>query len=327
MPSLLQDLQVPGASLALLHEGKLAWSGQFGQCEAGHERPVQANTVFEAASLSKPLFAYLVLQAVQAGQIELDRPVLDYLPQELWRPPQTGQRMITARMLLSHRSGLPNWRSAADESLQTLQLAHEPGDRFLYSGEAYFYLQRVIEHITGTGLQALAEKALFKPLGMSNSAFSLTPKLMGLRARGHDELGQVLPEQDYQDANAAYTLYTTPADYAMFVAELLRPSHDTPHALKSASIQAMLAHVTIATDREPIERPGLQQGPTVFWGLGWAINTNVQGDIAYHTGTNSTGFRNYCQFSPSRGSGFILMSNGLRGNELWRQLMPLLGAR
>ncbi|MCV2355319.1 beta-lactamase family protein [Paucibacter sp. B2R-40] len=325
IPALLQELHIPGAALVLLQHGKPVWSAQFGHCEAGTDRQVQATTVFEAASMSKPLFAYLVLQAVQAGRLDLDRPVLQYLPQEVFKPPQVWQRLITARMLLTHRSGLPNWRSLEDESSQSLHIAFEPGQRFNYSGEGYFYLQRVLEAISGEPLQDMAEKQLFKPLGMQHSGFVLTPQLDGLRARGHDAQGHVLPPLAYRQANAAYTLYTSAEDYALFLAEMMNPDRSGAHSLNAVNLQSMLAHATIATDRAPIARPGLDQGLEVYWGLGWAINTTNQGDIVHHTGTNSTGFRNYCQFSASRLSGFVLLSNGLNGNQLWMRLMGLLG--
>ncbi|MCV2361413.1 beta-lactamase family protein [Paucibacter sp. TC2R-5] len=327
IPALLQELHVPGTALVLLRQGKPVWSAQFGQSEAGTAKPIQADTVFEAASLSKPLFAYLVLQTVQAGQLALDRPVMHYLPQEVFKPQQDWQRLITARMLLTHQSGLPNWRSDEDERTVSLRIAFEPGQRFNYSGEGYFYLQRVLEAIWGEALQTRAEQQLFKPLGMRHSGFVLTPQLDGLRARGHDAQGRVLPAQAYKEANAAYTLYTTAADYALFLAEMLNTDRSGSHSLNAASLQAMLAHATPATDRAPIARPGLAQGLAVFWGLGWGINTTAQGDINYHTGTNSSGFRNYCQFSPSQQTGFVILSNGLNGNQLWMRLMGELGGR
>ncbi len=324
-PRLLENLQVPGASLAILEDAHLAWSGEFGVREAGGTDSVLPQTVFEAASMSKPLFAYLVMQAVQSGLLELDRPVQQYLPQELFKPAQAWQAQITARQLLTHRSGLPNWRSAEDEASQSLHISDEPGQRFNYSGEGYFYLQRVLEEVCKQSLQGIAASQLFKPLGMSNSSFVLTPQIDALRARGHNKQGQVLPTQAYTAANAAYTLYTTARDYAKFLAVMMRPDADFAQGLKAPALKAMLARLSPVTDREPISRPGLAQGLAVYWGLGWAINTTAQGDIAYHTGTNSSGFRCYCQFSPSRGSGFVLLSNGLNGHRLWRHCMDVLG--
>ena len=317
----LADLPVPGASLVLLRNGQLAGSAHCGVLAAGQPAPVDAETVFEAASMSKPVFAYLVLQQVQRGRLDLDRPVVHYLPQEIFKPPQTWQRTITARMLLTHRSGLPNWRPEADEATGSLRITSAPGERFSYSGEGYFYLQRVLEQITGTPLQALAERELFKPLGMTRSSFfSLTP-----RARGHDVQGQPLPVSHYPEANAAYTLFCSAEDYARCLAELLNGDRSAAHSLNAPMLQAMLAHETVADDREPIARAGQASGTAVFWGLGWAINATAQGDIAYHTGTNSSGFRCYCQFSPSRRSGLVMMCNGLAGKQLWQRLIAQIG--
>jgi CubicO group peptidase (beta-lactamase class C family) len=322
----LGALPIPGVSLVLLQGGQFAGSAHCGVLVAGAAAPVNGETVFEAASMSKPVFAYLALQQVQRGRLDLDRPVMHYLPQEVFKPPQPWQRLITARMLLTHRAGLPNWRSDAEEATGALRIASAPGERFSYSGEGYFYLQRVLEQITGEPMQALAERELFKPLGMVHSSFSsMPPRLAALRARGHDAQGRPLPPSHYAEANAAYTLSCSAEDYARFMAELLREDRSAAHSLSASMLQAMVAHETVADDREPIARAGRASGTAVFWGLGWAINSTAQGDIVYHTGTNSSGFRNYCQFSPSRRSGMVMMSNSLAGNQLWPRLLAQIG--
>ena len=322
----LAGLPVPGASLVLLRGGQLAGSAHCGVLQAGHAAAVRAETVFEAASMSKPVFAYLVLQQVQRGRLDLDRPVMQYLPHERFKPPQAWQRLITARMLLTHRSGLPNWRPEVDEATHRLRIASKPGERFNYSGEGFAYLQRMLEQITGEPLQTLAERELFRPLGMTHSGFVLTPRLDALRARGHDAQGQALPPSHYTEANAAYTLFCSAEDYARFLTELLNTDRSATHSLSAPVLQAMLAHQTETEDRAPIARAGQASGMAVFWGLGWGINTTAsQGDIAYHSGTNSSGFRSYSQFSPSRRSGLVVMSNGLAGNTLWQRIVAQPG--
>ncbi|MEJ6001308.1 serine hydrolase domain-containing protein [Paucibacter soli] len=318
LPEWMAELGVPGASLVLLREARVCWAAHLGVLQHGEARPVRADTVFEAASMSKPVLAYLALRQVQAGRLDLDRPVLDY-SDERFEPPQPAQARITARMLLSHSSGLPNWRpgDADDDDGDSgpLQLDFEPGARFQYSGEGYFYLQRVLERISGLPLQALAARELFEPLGMGLSSFVLTPALERLRARGHDEAGRPLPPSHYRRANAGYTLYTTAGDYARFIGSLL----------EAKASAAMLAPQIEAGDRQPLARPARARGERVFWSLGWAIERGAQGPIAYHSGTNSTGFRCFSQFAPTRGSGLVLMSNSLAGNKLWQRLLALLG--
>lgn len=322
VPALMKELGIPGVSVALLREGRVVWSGHFGLRERGGEAPVQADTVFEAASMTKPLFAYLAMQQVQAGRLDLDTPVMRYLP-ETFYPPQPWQARISARMLLTHTSGLPNWRPGGDERNGPLEIAFEPGLRLNYSGEGYFYLQRVLEHLTGEPLHVLAERELFRPLGMKRSSFVLTPSINGLRARGHAEDGRVLPSTNYGQANSAYSLYTTAEDYGRFLAAMLRT--EGPAALNGKTLKAMLTHQVATDSREPIERPGVAGGRAVFWGLGWILNTTEGSDIAYHTGTNSSGFRAYSQFSPERCSGVVILTNSLAGNQLWTRLIAVMG--
>jgi len=332
LPALMQELKVPGAAIVLLQHGQPVWAAQFGQrARAAADAPappVTADTVFEAASMSKPVFAYLVMQQVQAGRLDLDVPLERYLeePPERFDAPPAWQGRITTRMLLDHTAGLPNWRAGGDEHIGTVALLAEPGRQFHYSGEGYFYLQRVLEHLSGEPLEALAERHLFGPLGMRHTSFVMTAALLPLRARGHDEAGHALPYSSYPRANAAYSLQTTAADYARFIEELLNADRSAAHSIDDRWMMEMLAHQVLATGREPIVRPGAAHGLQAFWGLGWCINTtSALGDIVYHSGSNSTGYRCYSQFSPSRRSGLVLMSNGLAGNLLWQRLIAAVG--
>ena len=87
----------------------------------------------------------------------------------------------------------------------------------------------------------------------------------------------------------------------------------------------MLRHQVRLDARAPIERPGAARGRDVYWGLGWSLNATGQGDVAHHSGSNSTGFRSFCQFSPTRGSGLVILTNGSQGSELWTRLVAAIG--
>lgn len=312
LPALMAEHKVPGLALLLLQEGRPAWSTLQGHGGGAERKPVNAETVFELASMSKPVFAWLAMQLVQAGRLALDRPIVEILPKP-FDTPQPGQERITPRLLLSHQSGLPNWRAGGDDAPLLLQAA--PGDRFIYSGEGYYLLQQVVESITGLPLQALAERELFGPLGMASSSFAWRPALDARRAWGHDEAGLALPRQDYGKANSAYTLYSSLNDYGRFLAAMLKPGVGS----------TMLQPQVKAADREPVIRPEPARGRAVHWGLGWVLDDTAQGRIAYHSGTNSTGYRSYCQFSRDRGSALLMLSNGLGGGKLWRRLAATLG--
>src|SRR5215470_7124922 len=126
IPLLMKEGDVPGLAIALVRNGELVWQRGFGVKSVKSNEPINDSTVFEAASLSKPVFAYAVLKLVDAGKFELDKPLNQYLPgnYDVGDDPRLGQ--ITARRVLSHTTGFPNWRSGA------LKIHFTPGERFSY---------------------------------------------------------------------------------------------------------------------------------------------------------------------------------------------------
>ncbi|MCU0252979.1 MAG: beta-lactamase family protein [Acidobacteria bacterium] len=323
-PRLMDELRVPGVSIALLQDGRLAWAKAWGVADAATRAPVTTETLFEAASMSKPVFAYAVLQLVDRGELTLDRPLVAWHAEPAF-PDQPERRQITARMALTHTTGFPNWRKGDDEPGRPLPLLFEPGARFGYSGEGIFYLQRVVETITARPLDAWSRGTLLDPLGLASTSFSWSEALDPRLATGHGDDGAPLPRARYARPNAAYTLITTPSDYARFLAAILAPERGAPWALSRRSHAAMLSHQVKADARAPIQRPGRARGLATFWGLGWGINSTPSGDIVYHSGSNQTGFRSYAQFSPARGSGIVIMTNGTGGAELWARLVSAVG--
>jgi CubicO group peptidase (beta-lactamase class C family) len=144
MPELMAQAKVPGVSLSMLRDRQPTWSGSLGMTRKDSGEPVGTDTLFQAASLSKPVFAYLVIELVNQGLLELDRPLTHYWPNEFAGADPLVDR-VTARHVLSHTTGWPNWRPAGEP----LPRKFVPGERFGYSGEGYVYLQRVVEHVTG----------------------------------------------------------------------------------------------------------------------------------------------------------------------------------
>jgi CubicO group peptidase (beta-lactamase class C family) len=300
----------------------VAWSAQFGLEEAPAGPPVSGETRFEACSMSKPVFAHVVLQLVDQHLLDLDRPLSAYLDEPAI-PSQEARRAITARMVLAHTSGLPNWRKGGEEQEGPLPVKFRPGSRFSYSGEGMFYLQRVVERLAGEPLELLAERLLFKPLGMDHTSFVWTPGLAPHLAAGHNPDGTFKARTRYLHANAAYTLYTTPGDFAKFLLAFLAPGG--PAALAPATLKACLTPQVPLDARDPMERPGAAQGLSVAWGLGWSINTTPSGPIYHHSGSNASGFRCFSQFDPARGTGLVIMTNGVGGGELWTRLVSRMG--
>jgi CubicO group peptidase (beta-lactamase class C family) len=144
IPRLMGQAQLPGLSIAIVRNGQLAWCRGFGVADTESGRRVDSATVFEAQSLSKPIFAYVVMKLCETGILDLDTPLTTYTPDRILTDDPRLDR-ITARHVLSHTSGLQNWRSQADP----LRIHFNPGEKWLYSGEGYSYLQSVVTRLTG----------------------------------------------------------------------------------------------------------------------------------------------------------------------------------
>ncbi len=323
-PALMSELHVPGVSIAVIHDRAVVWSGEYGVADVSRRTPVTRETLFEAASMTKPVFTYTVMKLVEQGKIDLDRPLTEYLKERAF-PDQPSRSLITARMVLTHTGGFPNWRKGGEERDGPLPVINRPGSRFSYSGEGIFYLQRAVEKITGEPIAVLAKRTLFDPMGLVRTTYVWTRSADSVLAAGHASDGTFLMKTRYTHANAAYTLYTTAGEYAAFLVEILKTDRSARYSLSRGSIGAMLGHHVAVDARGPIGRPGRARGFEVYWGLGWSINTTSEGDIVHHGGANGSGFRCFSQFSPGRGTGIVIMTNGVRGDDLWARLIASVG--
>ena len=156
--SLMAAGNLPGLQVARVEDGTVVEDFALGVVEAEGEVPITASTVFEAASLSKPVTAYVAFRLVDRGELDLDTPLWEIL--EYPRLAHDGRaRTITPRMVLSHTTGLPNWGGTP------LELIEEPGEAWGYSGEGFVYLQRAMEKLTGRSLQELPRPRCSAPLG------------------------------------------------------------------------------------------------------------------------------------------------------------------
>ena len=164
---------------------------------------------------------------------------MDYLGHD-YLPDQPEHRRITARMALTHRTGFVNWRAGYDDMGGPLPLPFPPGSEYTYSGEGMLFLQRAIEAITGEPLDRLAQERLFAPLGLVRTSFVWTEALERDLASGHREDGSFKDRTRYRRPNAAYSLYTTPGEYARLMLTLQHPELLGDRALTKATVDRML---------------------------------------------------------------------------------------
>ncbi len=211
--------EVTGLCIGIVNNDKPVYIKSFGYKNKPRAQLNDTATIFYAASLSKPLFAYIVMQLVDEGVVDLDKPLYTYLPKPIPEyknyedlAGDNRWKLITARDCLDHTTGFPNWRQFNPHDNQKLEIFFTPGERFAYSGEGIYLLQMVVETITGRSLEDLAEEKIFKPFGMIRTSFVWKPLFENDYAIGHDMNEDTLPKNKRTNANAAGSMETTIAD-------------------------------------------------------------------------------------------------------------------
>ncbi|MFN7929488.1 MAG: serine hydrolase domain-containing protein [Blastocatellia bacterium] len=342
IPDLMQEAVVPGLSIALIQNGKLSWRKGFGVKDTTSKDLVDNDTVFEAASVSKTVFAYAVLKLCEKGVIGLDTPLTKYTP----KPFLTGDarlEQITARHVLSHTTGFQNIRSRREP----LKIHFTPGEKYLYSGEGYYYLQAVVTQLTGkenpsqcvkyeaglevcaTDIDSYLKRNLLTPFAMNASGYGWNDALAKHAAQPHDSAGKPFAKAKPTATEVArYAamggLHTTPSDYAKYLLEILVPKRSDAFRLNNKSLQEMLRPQIKLAEGEKVDGADA-------WGLGWGIQQRKTGDVIVHSG-GQAGFRSLVMASVQRKSGFIILTNSDNGGTvinhqaLMAALNPLLAA-
>jgi CubicO group peptidase (beta-lactamase class C family) len=307
---------VPGAALVLLRDSRVTAIEVAGVRSAAGGEPVTEETIFEVASLSKPVFTLAVRELSARGVLDLDRPLTSYLPlpyaheHRPWRPPGESEvdwvddprlSRITAKTVLTHTTGFPNWAFERD-----LALEFTPGERWQYSGEGFVFLQRVVERITGRPLDEHVNETVFAPLAMSSSSFLWKDRFGGRFATGHDRKGAPREKSRPVRALSAGSLHTTAPDYGRFLQSMLSPEGE-------GTVLQSLARPLVEVD----EALGLS------WGLGWGIAKRGAESFAWHWGSNP-GFQSFVMISLRDRSGLLLLTNSENGLGLAGALAPEL---
>jgi CubicO group peptidase (beta-lactamase class C family) len=322
VPCLLNKYNVPGAAMAIIRDGEIVYSKAWGVKRAGEGSQIDEQTLFEAASLTKPVFAYGVFKLVRDKKIDLDKPLSEYL-QEPYIKEDERIHKITARMVLSHTSGLPNWRQEflieTDTGIEyskspgPLKIQFDPGTWFGYSAEGYNYLQHVVENITEQRLDIYMREAVLDPLGMNASIFTWEETKELTIAMPHNDEGKAVNEwlHRLQKPMAAGTLFTTVTDYARFLSAML----STKESLHSGSPQSLSAH-----DLEKMLQPQIEIGNQLAWSLGWGLEKHEREWFFWQWGDNP-GFKHFAVGSRSREFAVVMFTNGQNGEKIYRPII------
>ncbi|WP_165220968.1 serine hydrolase [Aquisphaera insulae] len=317
LPQLMNEAAVPGLAVALIRDGDLIWHHGFGVKNSKTKEPVDDTTVFEAASLSKPVFAYSVLKLVDEGKFDLDKPLNKYLPGNYDVGDDARLSLITARRVLSHTTGFRNWRW--DDKLT---IHFTPGERFSYSGEGFVYLAKVIEHVTGEKLDDFMKRSVFDPLGMTSSSYVWRDDYDKLKTFSHNLIGEPggqdkPPAAEARIGNAASSLHTTARDYGLFVAAILQGT-----ALKPETRKLMLTPQIQVREGGWVSVDRLQATPlpNVAWGLGWGLQTTKDGLAFWHWGDNGD-TKAFVLAADQPKLGVVFFANSANGLSIAREIV------
>ncbi|MEW6725308.1 MAG: serine hydrolase domain-containing protein [Bacillota bacterium] len=320
----MSSFHVPGVSIAVINEGKLAWTRGYGLAAADQARPVDELTLFQACSLSKYISATAALCLVQQGHLDLDEPVNVRLTS--WQIPGPGGDSVTLRHLLTHHSGLRDPDGMFDPLLEAnypsltdllagrrpgtasplLAPVEPPGTSFEYSDAGYCIIELLLEDISGESFANLARRLVCSPLGMERSCFSqpLPPDLLGQAARGHDPQGRVVPEdRTTYPFLAAAGLWTTPGELAPVLLELQAGLNGQGRLLSSE-----------------LSWPRLTSPSSAEVGMGFFLDRAQPAIRIYHYGWG-TGFQCAFMFYPLLGKGAVVMTNSNPGQHQERALV------
>jgi len=326
----MQFYKAPAVSIAVINEGRLEWARAYGTLEAGSKTPATVTTVFQAASLSKPVTAMAALRLVQEHKLDLDADVNGSL--KSWKIPEnefTKSEKVTLRRLLSHTAGLTVsgfLGYAADASLPTLlqildgtppanskpiRVDMIPGTKFRYAGGGYVVLQQLLTDVTGKSFPDLLEQLILSKVRMDHSSFlqSLPPRLASNMTSGHLPDGQVIKGGFFRYPELAPAgLWTTPSDLARFVIEIQRSLHGKSEKLLSREMTRQMLTPQIENS-----------------GLGLFIDGIDRAPRFSHSGSN-VGFKSYLVGYFDSGQGAVVMTNSENGAQLMLEILRSIAA-
>ncbi len=321
----LKAHSVPGASVAIIEDGKVIWSKGYGTKLKGTNKLVDSETVFSVGSVSKMINAAIILRLVAEGKLDLDKDVNHYL--KSWKVPAnqyTKRNKVTLRAILSHTAGFSQHGFAdfqpgeklpsAIETLtgsypakhSAIRVMFTPGEEMDYSGGGTTVSQVLIEDVTGLSYLEAATKYVFQPMGMSRSTFEnpLSPS-HGNIARAHDSNGNptALPRGwEAMPEMAASGLWTSADDLATFNLALLASTKSNNGFLPQAIAKDMMTRVKNS-----------------WHGLGPRLNGKGETRVYSHGGANNS-YRAWIEGQLDSGNGIVVLTNGTNGHRIHQEL-------
>lgn len=314
----LKQSDVPSLAVAYIENRRLAWTAVYGEQSPGVA--ASERTLYNMASLTKPITAETVLRLASAGKLSLDESISPFwVDPDIKDDPQS--KLLTARLCLSHQTGFANWRRMTGG---VLRIRWKPGTQTGYSGEGYNYVGRFAEKKLGRPFDALAEEMVFDPVGMKETSYTAKDWYSGRLAVPHGPKSEKPIDQVATTWNGADLLRTTIGDYAKFVVSVM---HDEGLTERIARERATMTRDLVKPeDLEKACRAAGEAGHcsvTAGMGLGWEVETVNGVRILNHDGSD-WGVKTLVMFVPSAGIGVVAFTNGENGTEVIRKVVEAL---
>ena len=313
VPKLLADNGVPSVSIAHIEHGKLLFVAAYGSQSPGV--PATEATLYNVASLTKPVTAQVMLRLVSQGKISLDEPMYRY-----WLDPDiaTDERakLLTPRFSLSHQTGFPNWRRMTGG---VLTFKRPPGQAFGYSGEGYEYMKRFAQNKLQTPFETLAQAQVLQPLGMNDTVYTGRPWFKGRIAVPTDAQGKLLEPEIADKAFASDLLYTTARDYAKLMQAVLDDTGLTPAVVQERSRVQVREKIPSCM---PI-KAGCPDDEGM--GLGWEVIRFGDDTYLMHDGSDK-GVATLVYLSLKDRNGTVILTNSDNGKKLVLPILDLIGS-
>lgn len=297
----LKQKHIPALGIGYIKDGEIEQISVFGELHSNKSAPI--NTIWNVASMTKPITAIVALKLINAGKWNLDEPIYKYYTDpDIANDPRS--KLLTIRIILSHQTGFPNWRGNSKDG--KLSFEFEPGTKYQYSGEGFEYLRKALEKKFKKSLEQLASELIFKPLKMKDTKFIWDDKMDSTRfAKWHNEKGELYETQKNATANAADNLLTTVEDYSKFLV----------HILNGAGLSDKFYNEMVAKQVKINEYK--------HWGLGWWVDENINNnkDFALVHGGDDIGVHTIAFIVPKTKQALLIFTNCDNGTDAFAEIL------
>lgn len=329
---------VHGLTVSIVTKDSLLFQKAYGSRNLKEKQSLKTSHNFYAASLSKPLFAFVVMKLVEAGKIDLDKPLVEYLENPIYtykfqndyedyKDLEDDKRYekITARMCLSHTTGFPNWRYLGTSGInmeKPLQIEFDPGTFYSYSGEGIQLLQFVVEHITKQRLEDLAQEHVFRPFKMNMTSFLWQERFETNFAVGHYKKRKTLKRRKRNVEYAAGSMDTTPEDYAKFIQAMLAQKGLSEAMYREFFKPQIHIESKQQFGENRLIKTAANKNIELSYALGFGTYKTPYGKAIFKEG-HIKGWEHYTVFYPSHDLGLIIMSNSSNAESIFKELVEI----